>query len=60
MLLQLQPLFLNTVDVVPIARLEAFRALKLSRLKICRALKFQSLPDMVREPYEYEYIIHIL
>ena len=28
------------MDVVPIARLEAFRALKLSRLECFRALKF--------------------
>ena len=33
---------LQTNDVVPVARLEAFRALKLSRLESFRALKFVS------------------
>ena len=46
-------------DVVPGARLEAFRALKISRLESFRALKCLSLPDLVNETYEARYIIHI-
>ena len=59
-----------TFIIVPVARLEAFKALKLSksesfralkfsRLKNFRALKFQSLPVMAHEVHESKYIIHI-
>ena len=45
-------------DVVPVAILEAFRALKLSRLDF-RALKFKNLPDMAHKRCESKYIINI-
>ena len=58
------------LDVVPVARLEAFRALKLSKLESFRALKLSrlesfralkclSLPDLVNEPRKARYIIHV-
>ena len=51
--------FETILDVGPVARLDAFRALNLSRLESLRALKFQSLPDMAREPRESKKNIHV-
>ena len=49
----------TNMDVVPVAKLQAFRALIFSRLKRLKSLKSQILQDMVHESREYEYIIHV-
>ena len=45
--------------VVPVAKSERFTGIKLSRLGICRALRFQTLPDVAHEPHEYMLFISL-
>ena len=48
------------LQIVPVARLEAFKALKLSKTECFRAIKeLIELPELVSEPCEARYIKHV-